>query len=167
MKWLPLCACLLAGCAPASRALRPASEPAAAPPPAPPGFAWKAEPAVIQFELGGTMLAAVSHAPRVKAGTPLEVRLFSYGGGCEAAGGATVHVEASEARIDVWDYTRVPLQGDPRDMICTTALSTFKRTVWVSFAQRGSATIRVSGKRWDGTVGKSIPAEVLSYVVVE
>lgn len=161
---------LLAGCMTSTVAQRGVGTRSAVsppPPPSPPGFTWRAEPAVIQFELGDASLPTVAHGPRVRAGTPLEVRLFSYGGGCEAPGGADVTMDGNEARIAVWDYTRIPLQGDPRQMVCTTALSTFKRTVWLVFPEPGSASIVISGKRHDGTTGRDVPATVLGSVAVE
>lgn len=132
-----------------------------------PGFEWRRVPAEIRFGMGDAMLPTLAHAPRIRRGQPLEVRVFSYGGGCEAPGGAQVRVEGNEARIEAWDYQRTPLEGDPRDMVCTTALGTWHRTVWVTFAERGLGVIVVSGSGHGRTGPDGEPARVMGYVAVE
>lgn len=89
----------------------------------------------------------VEHPAQVRVGEPLRVTVRSFGGGCEAAGGADGWVEDLEAEIRPWDYTHVPEGPAGMDYICTVPLNIFKRAVPLVFDQAGTATIRVHGIR--------------------
>lgn len=52
-------------------------------------------------------------------------------------------------------------------MICTTALGTWHRTVWVTFAERGLGVIEVSGSDRSRRGPGREPARVMGYVAVE
>ena len=92
----------------------------------------------------------VEHAGRVRAGETLDVTIRSFGGGCEAAGGADGWVRGLEAEVRPWDYTHVPEGPDGLEYVCTTPLNMFRRTVELVFEMPGTATIRVHGIRSHG-----------------
>lgn len=93
---------------------------------------------------------SVEHAANVRVGEPLAVTVRTFGGGCEAAGGADGRVHGLAADLHPWDYTHMPDGPAGLEYICTVPLNVFKRTVQLVFNRAGKATIRVHGSRSHG-----------------
>lgn len=92
-----------------------------------------------------------------KAGQAFQITITSFGGGCESVGGADVKVEGMTATIDVYDMT---VAGPA--VSCTMELKRLPRTVDVTFAEAGNATIKINGIKSDGspvTIEKTITVE--------
>lgn len=110
---------------------------------------------------------AVEHPGRVRAGEPLKVTIRSYGGGCEAAGGAEGWIRGLAAEVHPWDYTHMPEGPAGLEYVCTTPLNIFKRTLDLVFDAPGTATIRVHGLRSHGREPGNPPVVLTSTAVVD
>ena len=95
--------------------------------------------------------AGVITAPAtVTAGQPFDITITTFGGGCESAGGGDVVVAGDVATIDVFDWS---VAGPT--VSCVAMLKRLPRTVSVTFATPGPATIKVNGQR----VGQETPGQ--------
>ena len=95
-------------------------------------------PAIIEFTDADPVRVVVPAT--AAAGTPFEVRVTTYGGGCISQGPTEVSVSGSTALVE-------PLQVGPAedDVVCTQELRVFVNTASVAFAAPGAAKVVVRG----------------------
>lgn len=94
----------------------------------------------------------------VQVGTPFEVSVRSYGGGCTRQGGTRVTANDFEALVEPFDVT-------DRADACTLELKLFTHRASVSFAKAGTTTVRVRGRARTGTTRDSLVTRARTVVV--
>jgi hypothetical protein len=106
--------------------------------PSPFGADKELRPAIIEFTDSEPVRVVVPAT--AAAGTPFEVRVISYGGGCITRGPTEVSVSGSTALVE-------PFQTGPADddVVCTQELRIFENTASVAFAAPGAAKVVVRG----------------------
>ena len=94
----------------------------------------------------------------VQAGTPFEVTIRSYGGGCTQQGDTRVTANDFEALVEPFDVTS-------RVEVCTKILKVFTHRASVTFAKAGTTTVRVRGRALIEAGRDSIVTRARSVVV--
>ncbi len=82
----------------------------------------------------------------VTAGTPFTVTVTTYGGGCVGLGETRVTVSGLTVVIEPFDWVTQPQPG----AACTDQLIRFRHLATVEIVVRGTATLRVRGRREPG-----------------
>ena len=103
-----------------------------------------------QMNLGGSGAASASGSPaviaapdEVQAGVPFEATITTFGlSTCWSADGADTQVTGNLAVVTPYDFT--PEGGE---VACGDAIIHLPRTVKLTFASAGQATVRVSGRK--------------------
>lgn len=95
-------------------------------------------PAVIELSPGDPVKVVVPAT--VTAGTPFEVRVTTYGGGCHGRGPTEVSVSGSVALVE--PFQLVPADDD---LVCTMELRIEENVGTVRFDQPGTARVVVRG----------------------
>ena len=90
----------------------------------------------------------------VVAGTPFEITVNTYGNGCVGLGETRVTVTGLTAEIEPFDWVVTPHPG----AFCTDELNRFSHVATVEFVEKGTATLRVRGRR-GGPGGKVLEVE--------
>ncbi len=79
----------------------------------------------------------------VAVGAPATIEVKTYGGGCVSKGETRVTVEGLLAVVEPLDSVITPSP----EAACTDELRFFSHIVTVEFTERGTATLRVRGRR--------------------
>jgi hypothetical protein len=99
-------------------------------------------PGIIDF--GDDQSKGVLTAPTtVGVGEDFEIRILTFGGGCEREGGASLIMSAAGADVMVYDITVATRPG----VVCTAILKRMPHTLTLRFEKPGEALIRVWGRR--------------------
>ena len=77
---------------------------------------------------------------QIRANTPFDITISTFGSGCHSVGDADVNVEGNTAIIIVYDLLVL-------NTACPEPLLRFPRTVSLQFPQPGPVLIRVEGQR--------------------
>jgi hypothetical protein len=105
----------------------------------PSGADTELRPAIIEFTQGDPVRVEVPAT--AAAGTPFEVRVTSYGGGCISQGPTEVSVSGSTALVEPFQVA----PAEDEDVVCTQELRIFVNTASVTFAAPGAAKVVVRG----------------------
>lgn len=95
-------------------------------------------PAIIEFTETDSVKVVVPAT--ATAGTPFEVRVTSYGGGCVGRGPTEVSVSGSTALVEPFQ-----LVVTDEDLVCTMELRIDVNTAMVRFDTPGAAKVRIRG----------------------
>jgi hypothetical protein len=99
-------------------------------------------PGIIDF--GDDRSRSVLEAPAtIGVGEDFEIKIVTFGGGCEREGPISVIVSAIGANVMVYDLT----VATRPDVICTAVLKRLTHVVTLRFEKPGDALIRVWGRR--------------------
>jgi hypothetical protein len=91
-------------------------------------------------------------------GTPVIVTVRTYGGGCIKAGPTSAAVQGLVAVIEPFDSVVTRL---PPNWACTQELRLLSHVTTLQFADRGTATIRILGRREPGDSPLSIERTIV------
>lgn len=129
---------------------------------------------IIEWQSDATHVRVAAADPRtvvaapdtVTAGVPFTVTITTIGlSGCWSQDGATRSVSGLTANVTPYDRVIEEIDGLP--ISCTAALVDLPRDISLSFAQTGTATLRVSGRRIrNGDVAGAEPAVIEKLIVV-
>jgi hypothetical protein len=108
---------------------------------------WQTTAAATVASASNELQEQVLSAPdTVNAGVPFQAVVTTIGAsGCWRADGATTTMTVRQATITPYDFVHSRF-ADGSPMFCTAALVSLPRTVAITFAEAGEATIRVEGR---------------------
>jgi hypothetical protein len=99
-------------------------------------------PGIIYFGTDGKK-DVLSAPTRVGVGEDFEIKITTFGGGCDREGDTTVIILASGAAVMVYDLT---VATHPR-VICPAVVKRMPHTVTLRFEKPGEALIQIWGRR--------------------
>lgn len=115
-------------------------------------------------ELRRGVLEFYDDAPRIEApatasvGAPVAVTVRTYGGGCIGRGPTSTAVQGLVAVIEPFDSVVIRL---PPNWACTLELRLLEHVATVQFAEPGTATIRILGRREPGDSPLSVERTIV------
>jgi hypothetical protein len=99
-------------------------------------------PGIIDFGTDGKK-DVLSAPTRVRVGEDFEIKVTTYGGGCDREGDTSVIILATGAAVMVYDLT---VATHPR-VICPAVVKRMPHTVTLRFEKPGEALIQIWGRR--------------------
>lgn len=99
-----------------------------------------ARPGILAFH--GASRNVLSVPDTVTAGEPFDVRVRTYGGGCDRKGETRIDRSAGLAVI-----TPIDVFPEDPDLVCPDVLRRFEHVARVTFRERGTGEVRVRGRR--------------------
>ena len=95
------------------------------------------------IESGGRTKDVLSAPTDVRVGEEFEIKITTFGGGCEREGPTSVVISAAGATVMVYDITSATHPG----VVCIAVVKRLPHSVILRFDKPGEATIRVWGRR--------------------